>query len=157
MAEVGAGFPVALPAVEQVRADHGDFGHAVRPVGHHIVRVVVRGVADRRVDRSVQSGGGDFARGLPGSGVGGAVEGAVARKRELAAGAFLRPLIDDAADRIGKGVAAHAVEDHLRDGAFAVGGFVAGFVVDRLRQALFGALLGGAGGGREGGGGGSGL
>src|SRR5688572_20135539 len=94
------------------------------------------GVAGRSVDAARQSGAGD----LPGPGPGGRIapgaERAVAGEAELAAGAALRPLIDDPADALGESGMADAVEHHLGDGALAFEGFRARLVIDGGGEAL---------------------
>ena len=94
------------------------------------------GVADGRIDRSRQGARGDALGAVPGPRVDATAHRAVAGERELAAGAARGALIDDAADGLGEGGVADAVQDHLGHGLHAVAAFAAGFVIDDLGQAI---------------------
>jgi len=131
--------PPAGPAEEEVRADLGDLLEAGAPIGNNPVGVIMRRMAHRLVDRAGQCGAGDVARALPGGGGGRiAQHRAIAGERELAAGRALRALEHDAADRLGKGRVACAVDDHLRDRPLAHR-IVAGLVIDCCSEAIDGA------------------
>ena len=111
----------------------------------------MRRQADRREDIAGQGGAGDTIGPVPPVSRRPAGERAVAGEGELAAGAALRALKYHAADGVGIGRMSHAVEDDLRDRALPIVGLGRRLVIDRHRQALFGAgAVESSAGGKEG-------
>ncbi len=131
------GLVAAAPAiaVEMVRPDRADMIERLGPVGVDEQRVVVRRMADRRIDRAAQRLVGDALGRLPAWPARRSRKAAVAGEGELAPGAPLRPLIDHPAHTARPGGMRHAVEHDLRDRALARLALACRLVPDRLGEA----------------------
>src|SRR5204863_9302851 len=102
--------------------------------------VIVRRVADRRVDRARQRGLSDPIGAAPAGRIGFAVERAVAGEGELAPGRPRRAFVDDAADARREGGVADTVQHDLGNRSPAGVVLASSFVINGAGEALEGLL-----------------
>ena len=116
-----------------MRVDRGDLVHLPAPRGQDPIGVIVRRMSDRRFGTSLERVLRYLLRLAPGQRRGlPTCHRAVAGEGELAAGHSIRPLKDDATNRVRKGRMAQPVEHDLHDGA----------LIDRAGSSL---VIGGCG------------
>ena len=114
--------------------EFGDLGQQRCPAWGDVIGVIMCRRAHRLLDMTGQCGAGDRFRHIPSRGLRPSIQRAVTDKAELAHRRCVA-LIDDSANRLGKGWMAHPVKDDLCHRAATVDRLEAGFIINRLRQA----------------------